>query len=162
MRVIEINADELDPDVIELLELSGKLRSKEQVMRQIVLDALDPLVAFGPEFEFEDRPDDEAYISIEVPGPCSRVDLAQAWVVAQLDARACELVLEADDSADATIRVLRNQHQWLAFWAHRFPNDQFRARFAAQLEDRRTALERLKSAAGQRMQFGLVSELKTI
>jgi len=118
--LIEINVEELDGDVIELLEVSGKLRSREQIMRQFVLDTLDPLVAFGPEFEFEQRPDDEGYISLLVPDVGARVDLAVAWQVAQLDARACAITLDRDGSLDATLRVYGNCVAWLKFWATRF------------------------------------------
>src|SRR5258708_3248292 len=97
MRVIEIDG-KLDDDVEELLLVSGKLRTGEQGVRKVILEAIDPMIATGPEFEFEDRPGDDMWISLEVPDSGSVVDLAVAWRVAQLDARACALVLERDHS----------------------------------------------------------------
>jgi hypothetical protein len=39
MRVLEIDLDELDEDVVELLLVSGKLRTREQLMRKAISDA---------------------------------------------------------------------------------------------------------------------------
>jgi hypothetical protein len=49
MRIIEINLDELDPDLAELLLVSGKVRTEEQLMRKALLDWIDPLIAGGAE-----------------------------------------------------------------------------------------------------------------
>ena len=162
MRIIEIDG-ELDPDVIELLEVSGKLRTKEQIVREIVLEAIDPINAFGPEFIFESRPnDDPMYLSLEVPDFGDQVDLAHAWTIAQLDAKAAALILDRDNSLAATLRVLRNQHQWFAFWASRFPHDGWRQRFATQLAERQEALEALKMKAGCHFRLEVLNELKAI
>ena len=160
-QIIEIDC-ELDPDLIELLELSGKLRTREELMRQIVLDAVDPVIAVGSEFIFEQREDRDDYISLEIPDRNAQVDLAIAWTVAQLDARACALVLETDHSLAATIRVYRNTLDWLAFWSVRHPNDNWRAEFRAQLSVRRAVLQKLKDRAGFRFEFEMLEELKAI
>jgi hypothetical protein len=161
MRVIQIDG-ELDEDVEELLRVSGRVRTKEELMRKAVLDAIDPMIAGGPEFEFEDRPRDERWISLEVPDSSAKVDLAVAWRVAQLDARACALVLERDHSLQATLRVYKNSLDWLRFWSWRHPNDRWRSVFERQLRDRRAGLEALRSEAGLRFRFDLLEELKAI
>jgi hypothetical protein len=161
MRVIEI--DEIDDDVLELLMISGKVKTEAEMMRKAMLDAIDPVNARGPEFEFETRPDgDEMWISLEVPESGATVDLAVAWTVAQLDARACALVLERDGSVEATLRVYRNTLGWLRFWAWRHPNNKYRAMFEAQLEERKAGLAELKRRAGMRFQFEILDELKTM
>ena len=55
MRIIELNLDDLDEDLAELLLVSGKVKTGEQLMRKALLDWIDPLIATGPEFEFEGR-----------------------------------------------------------------------------------------------------------
>jgi hypothetical protein len=163
MRIIEIEeGDRIDGDLLELLIVSGKLKTEEQLMRKALLDAVDPVIATGPEFEFEDRPDDEMYISLDVPDSGSRVDLAVAWTVAQADAKACALVLERDHSFAATLRVYKNTLGWLRFWSRRFPNDQQRMRFERQLSERKARLEWLKDEAGYKFKFHLLEELKAI
>jgi hypothetical protein len=147
MRVIEIDFDDLDLDVIEFLEMSGKLRTREQLMRKFVLDVVDPVIALGDPFIFEQREDRDDYISPEVPGSDAQVDLAVAGRVAELDARACSIVLERDNSFDATFLVYKNTLGWLVFWSHRHPNERWRKRFAEQLEERKEGLEELKTKA---------------
>jgi hypothetical protein len=90
--------DALDDDLKALLSVSDQLRTEEQMAREIILNAIDPVIAFGPRFRFEEREPDDFYISIDVPGPCDQVDLAKALEVAQLDAKACQLTLEEDHS----------------------------------------------------------------
>src|SRR5215471_3034549 len=115
---MQIDLNDLDDDVIELLKVSGRLRTKEALMRELVLDAIDPIVAQGAVFRFEQRPiEDEMYLSLEVPGGGDRVDLAECWKVARLDAEAAARVLDRDDSLAATLRVYANQYRWLAFWS---------------------------------------------
>jgi hypothetical protein len=160
-RIIEINGN-LDDDVEELLRVSGKLRTEEQLMRKALLDAIDPVMPLGPEFEFEARPDEEGWISLEVPDSGSRVDLAIAWRVAQLDARACRLVLERDHSPEATLRVYRNTVDWLRFWSWRHPNDQWREQFERQLSERRAGLQELKERAKYQFRPDIVEELEAI
>src|SRR6266516_2757267 len=48
----------------------------------IILSAIDPLIALGPKFSFDDRE------PLAVPHPCAQVDLGRAWLEAQIDARA--------------------------------------------------------------------------
>jgi hypothetical protein len=162
MRVLEIDLDELDEDVVELLLVSGKLRTREQLMRKAISDALDPIIALGNEFEFEQRPDDELYISLEVPDRNSVVDLALAWRIALLDARACALVLDRDHSLAATIRVYKNVVDWLAFWAVRHPNDRWRAEFGANLAVRRLVVQQFQRRAAVRSKFAMLGELSAI
>ena len=162
MRVIEIDCDGLDPDVLELLSISGKLRTREELMRKLVLDAIDPAIPLGPQFEFEGRPDDPMYLSLEVPDSNAQVDLAQAWTIAQLDAQAASLVLNRDNSLAATIRVYSNQLRWLAFWAWRFPNDLWRRKFEAELIERQAGLNELRMKAQLRLRLDVIEELKAI
>jgi hypothetical protein len=163
MRIIEIDLDELDGDLAELLLVSNKVRTREQLMRRAVLDWIDPIIPSGAEFEFEDRPEgDEMWISLEVPDSGATVDLARAWRVAQADAKACALVLERDHSLEATLRVYRNGLDWLRFWSCRHPNDGWRLRFERQLWERKAGLEELKAEAGMRFRFEVLDELKTM
>jgi hypothetical protein len=161
MNWIEIDG-ELDDDLEELLLISGKLRTREQIIREIVLREIDPIIPLGPEFEFEERPDEEDYISLEVPDSGARVDLAVAWQVAQLDAPACTIILERDHSLAASLRVYKNTIGWLSFWATRHPNDKWRARFEQQLEDRKAGLEALKEKAKWQYDLPMLEELKSI
>jgi hypothetical protein len=162
MRVIEIDLDDLDLDVIEFLEMSGKLRTREQLMRKFVLDVVDPVIALGDPFIFEQREDRDDYISPEVPGSDAQVDLAVAGRVAELDARACSIVLERDNSFDATFLVYKNTLGWVVFWSHRHPNERWRKRFAEQLEERKEGLEELKTKATYQFRLGLLEELRSI
>ena len=161
MHIIEIEG-KLDDDLEELLFISGKLKSREQIMREILLRAIDPAVPLGPEFEFEVRPDEEDYISLEVPDGGSKVDLAVAWQIANLDARACEIVLERDNSTAVILRVYRNQLQWLSFWASRHPNDKWRAIFERQLEQRKAGLKALKDKATLKFNLPVLEELQQV
>src|SRR2546425_1128936 len=86
--------DELDDDLKALLGVSDQLRTEEQMAREIILNAIDPIIALGEPFRFEERDPDDFYISIDVPGPCAQVDLGKAWQVARLDAEACRVTLE--------------------------------------------------------------------
>jgi hypothetical protein len=162
MMFVEVSWDELDPDVVEFLVMSGKLRSREELMRKFVLDAIDPIIALGDEFIFQQREDRDDYISLEVPDSTAQCDLAVAWKVAVLDARACSIVLDRDDSFDATLRVYKNSLGWMTFWSCRHPNEAWRKRFAAQLEERKEGLEELKTKATYQFRLGLLAELKTI
>jgi hypothetical protein len=161
MHIIEIEG-KLDDDLEELLFISGKLKSREQIMREILLRAIDPAIPLGPEFEFEVRPEEEDYISLEVPDSGAKVDLAIAWQVAKLDAQACALVLDRDDSTAATLRVYRNQLQWLSFWSSRHPHDKWRAIFERQLEQRKTGLKALKDKATLRFNLPMLEELQQV
>src|SRR5262245_28263247 len=104
MMILEVGFDDLDDDVKALLEVSDLLRTEEQMMWEIILNAIDPIIASGPRFRFEEREPG----SIDVPHPFAQVDLALAWEVAQQDARACQLTLEHDHSLEATLRAYRN------------------------------------------------------
>ena len=142
--------DELDDDLKALLAVSDQLRTEEQMAREIILNAIDPIIALGPPFRFEEREPNDFYISIDVPHPSAKVDLAQAWQVAQLDARACQLTLEHDHSFEATLRVYRNNLSWLRFWSVRFPDAEWRQRFELELGARRIGLDGLRRKLEQR------------
>jgi hypothetical protein len=120
-------------------------------MIEIEFDNLDDdvkaLLGVSPPFRFEAREPNDFYISIDVPGPCAQVDLAQAWEIAQLDARACQLTLEHDHSFEATLRVYRNNLSWLRFWSVRFPDAEWRQRFELELGARRIGLDGLRRKA---------------
>jgi hypothetical protein len=75
--------DALDDDLKALLSVSDQLRTEEQMAREIILNAIDPIIALGDPFRFERREPDDFYISIDVPGPCDQVDLAEALEVLQ-------------------------------------------------------------------------------
>jgi hypothetical protein len=165
MRIIEIEeGDRIDGDLLEFLLVSGKLKTDEgETMRESILREIDPMIATGPQFSFERRPEgDEMWISLEVPDIGDRVDLAEAWGVAQLDAKACSLVLDRDRSFTASLRVFENTIRWLRFWARRFPSEHQREKFERQLSERQAGLEWLKEEAGYRFQFHRLEELKAI
>jgi hypothetical protein len=115
--MIEIDWDDLDDDVKALLSVSDLLRTEEQLMREMILDAIDPIIASGPPFRFEPREPDQFYISIDVPHPCAKVDLAEALEVYMADAEACRVTLEHDHSLEGTLRVYLNTIAWLRFAA---------------------------------------------
>jgi hypothetical protein len=154
--------DELDDDLKALIAVSDQLRTEEQMVREIILNAIDAIIALGPRFRFEEREPSDFYISIDVAGPCAQVDLALAWEVAQLDARACQLTLEHDDGRDATLRVYRNTIAWLRFLSVRFPDAEWRQRFELELEARRSGLEELKSKARVRFNLEMIQELENV
>src|SRR5262245_36927678 len=128
--MMRIEFDELDDDLKALLDVSGLLVTEEQMKRQIILGAIDPIIATGRHFSFEDRE------PLEMPHPCAQVDLAEAWEVARIDAEACRDLLEDDDGLEATLRAYRNTIGWLRFWSFRFPNADWREQFERELEVR--------------------------
>jgi hypothetical protein len=157
-----IDWNDLDDDVKALLSMSDLLRTEEQLMRDLILDAVDPIIATGPLFRFEPREPNEFCISIDVPHPFARVDLAQAWVVAQQDARACQLILEHDDTLDGTLRAYRNHLSWLRFWSVRFPNEEWRERFEMELGARVAGLNRLRDKAKWKFRLEVVEALENV
>jgi hypothetical protein len=157
--MIEIEWDELDEDVKALLEVSDQLRTEEQMAREIILDAIDPVIAMGPRFRFEEREPDEIG---DVPGPCDQVDLGEAWEVARLDAEACRLILQYDDGLEATLRVYANTIAWLRFWSVRFPNVEWRERFELELEVRKEGLNRLRERARWKAGLEIVEALSNV
>jgi hypothetical protein len=93
--------DALDDDLKALLCGSDQLRTEKEMAREIILNAIDPIIALGAPFRFEEREPNDFYISIDVPAPWAQVDLAIAWEVAQQDARACQLTLLYPHLTDA-------------------------------------------------------------
>jgi hypothetical protein len=154
--------DELDEDLKALLGVCDQLRTEEQMAREIILNAIDPIIALGEPFRFEEREPDDFYISNDVPEPCAQVDLALAWQVAQLDARACGLLLEEDYSLEAALEVFRNTIAWLRFWSMRFPNVEWRERFERELEARKEGLNRLRDKAKWKFELGIVEALSNV
>jgi hypothetical protein len=155
--VISVEFDELDDDVKSLLCVSDLLRTEEQMMREIILNAIDPLIASGPRFSFEDREPIGA-----VPHPCAQVDLGEAWETARVDAEACRDLLEEDNSIEATLRVYRNTIGWLRFWSLRFPNAEWREQFEMELQARQVGLERLRKKARVKFNFEMIQELENV
>jgi hypothetical protein len=88
MMFIDVDWDTLAEDLKALLSVSGRLLTEEQMAREIILGAIDPIIASGPRFSFEDRD------PFDVPHPCAQVDLAKAWTETQIDAVACRDLLE--------------------------------------------------------------------
>lgn len=156
--IVDVEFDELDDDLKALLGVSDLLRTEEQMAREIVLKAIDPIIALGPRFRFEGREPDDFYIG-DVPGPCDQVDLAEAWEVAQLDAEACRVTLQHDHSLEATLRVYRNTIKWLRFWSVRCPNVEWRERFERELHQREKVLNRLRDKAKWRFEFEIAEAL---
>jgi hypothetical protein len=154
--------DALDDDLKALLSVSDQLRTEEQMAREIILNAIDPIIALGDPFRFEEREPDDFYISIDVPGPCDQVDLAKALEVAQLDAKACQLTLEEDHSLEATLRVYCNTISWLRFLSVRFPNAEWRERFERELEARKEGLNRLREKAKWKFRLEVVEALSNV
>jgi hypothetical protein len=160
--MIEVSWDDLDEDVKALLGVSDLLRTEEEIMREIILGAIDPIVASGPPFRFEPREPNQFYISIDVPHPFAQVDLAQAWQVAQQDARACQLTLEYDHSLEATLNVYRNNISWLRFFSVRFPNAEWRERFEMELQARVEGLNRLREKAKWKFDLPMLEALSNV
>jgi hypothetical protein len=154
--------DELDDDLKALLAVSDQLRTEEQMAREIILNAIDPIIALGLPFRFEEREPNDFYISIDVPDSCAQVDLAQAWEVAQQDAKACQLTLEHDHSFEATMRVYRNTIGWLRFWSVRCPNAEWRERFERELQEREKGLDRLQEKAKWKFEFEIMEALNNV
>jgi hypothetical protein len=154
--------DALDDDLKALLCGSDQLRTEEQMAREIILNAIDPIIALGAPFRFEEREPDDFYISIDVPAPWAQVDLAVAWEVAQQDAMACQLTLQHDHSLEATLRVYRNNLSWLRFWCVRFPNGEWRERFERELQVREEGLNNLRDKAKWRFEFEIMEALNNV
>jgi hypothetical protein len=154
--------DALDDDLKALLSVSDQLQTEEQMAREIILNAIDPIIAFGPRFRFEEREPNDFYISIDVPGPCDQVDLAKALEVAQLDARACKLTLQYDHLFEATLRVYCNTISWLRFLSVRFPNAEWRERFERELEARRIGLDGLRRKARATFNLDMMQALENV
>jgi hypothetical protein len=162
MMWLEVEWDDLDDDVKALLSVSDLLRTEEQIMREIILTAIDPIIPTGELFKFEDREPDDFYISSEVPKPFAKVDLAVAWEVAQLDARACKLTLQYDHSLEATLRVYRNTISWLKFLSVRFPDADLRRRLELELEARRIGLDGLRRKARATFNLDMMQALENV
>jgi hypothetical protein len=158
----EFEFDALDDDLRALLGVSDQLRTEEQMAREIILNAIDPIIALGDPFRFEKREHNDFYISIDVPEPWAQVDLAKAWEVARLDAEACRLTLEYDHSLEATLRVYRNTICWLRFWSIRWPNAEWRERFELELEARRIGLDGLRRKARARFNLDMMQALENV
>jgi hypothetical protein len=153
---------EVDDDLGELLVLSNRLRTEEQMVRELILRVIDPIIPTGDLFEFKQREPSDLFISSDVPRPWDRVDLARAWQVAQQDAQACQLVLERDHSIEASLRVYRNIIAWLRFLSVRFPNEEAREEFERQLEERMIGLSALKARARMRFRLEMIEELENV
>jgi hypothetical protein len=151
--------DALEDDLKALLGASDQLRTEEQMMREIILNAIDPIIALGEPFRFEEREPNEIG---EVPKPWAQVDLAEAWDVAQVDAEACRVLLEEDYSVEAALSVYRNTIGWLRFWSVRFPNGEWRERFDRELREREEVLNRLQEKAKWRFEFEIVEALNNV
>jgi hypothetical protein len=160
--VIEFDLDDLDDDLRALLGLSDLLKTEAQMLREMVLDAIDPIVPLGERFKFEKREASPFYISLEVPEPSARVDLAVAWEVAQKDAKACQLVLESDPSVQGVVRVYRNTLGWLRFWSVRFPDAEVRETLTKEFEWRWFGLKALKAKARERFNLEIIRELDAV
>jgi hypothetical protein len=161
MRMIEIDLDELDDDLAEFIIMISK--PKEAAMREIIVRSIDPLQNVGLCFEFEPRPDDEFYLSLEVPPPDADVDIIICWKIAQLDALAASRILDRPySSIEDIVVVYRNLISWLAFWEQRFPSKAWRERFSLQLADRRAGLAALKHKAKYQIRPDIVEELEAI
>jgi hypothetical protein len=162
MIINQFEFDALDDDLKALLSVSDQLRTEEQMGREIILNAIDPIIALGDPFRFERREPDDFYISIDVPGPCDQVDLAKALEVAQLDARACKLTLQYDHSLEATLRVYRNTISWLKFLSVRFPDADLRRRLELELEARRIGLDGLRRKARATFNLDMMQALENV
>jgi hypothetical protein len=145
--------DDFDDDLKALLSVSDQLYGEEEMARKIILHLIDPVIALGEPFSFEQRD------SLEVPLPRAQVDLARAWEVARADAEACRVTLEEDHSIEATLRVYRNTIGWLRFWSNRWPNREWRERFGRELRVRERVLNRLQERAKWRFEFEIVEAL---
>jgi hypothetical protein len=158
-----IDLDDLDTDLAEFLSLTGKLLTPEEAVRKAILRSIDPLKKPGCRFEFEARPNDEFYLSIETP-PCNAdVDLVVAWNVSQQDAIASSKILDRNNSTTSEIiGALRNTIGWLQFWSCRFPDQLWRERFQLLLSERRTGLEALKLKARYQIRPDIERELEAI
>lgn len=148
-----IEWDDLDQDVKSLLSL---LPSKEQMARETILNAIDPIVPSGPRFSFEDRD------PFGVPHPCAQVDLANAWSEARRDVEACRDLLDENNSVRATLIVYSNTIRWLEFWSLRFPNGEWREQFQRQLRVREAGLNRLKEKAKWKFEIKIMNALNNI
>src|SRR5262249_28610654 len=105
---------ERDRELIEAVKYMWGLSVREvcAVARAIFLHEMDPIEADGEQFEVvEAAPGsmpDFCWISPAVPEPNAKVDLLEAWDVAQRDARACRAILECDGSFEAMMTVYAN------------------------------------------------------
>ena len=154
--MIEVEWDDLDDDLKTLFCVSDQLYGEEQMAREIILNLIDPVIALGEPFSFEDRE------GLEVPLPWAQVDLGKAWQVARSDAEACRLTLEEDHSIEATLRVYRNTIGWLRFWSNRWPNREWRQRFERELRVREEVLNRLQDRAKWRFEFEIMEALNNV
>jgi hypothetical protein len=153
---IDVEWDDLDDDLKSLLSISGVLRTEEEMAREIILGAIDPITASGPRFSFDDRE------PLDVPHPCAQVDLARAWSEAQADAVACRDLLAEDGGVEAALMVFRNTIRWLEFWSLRFPNGGWREQFERQLRVREAGLNRLRDRAKWRFEIEIVEALNNV
>jgi hypothetical protein len=153
LKEFEMEWDDLDEDIKSFLSL---LPSRKQMARETILNSVDPIIASGPRFSFEERD------PFDVPHPCSVVDLAKAWSEARNDAEACRDLLNEDDSIEAALIVFRNTIQWLEFWSLRFPNGEWREQIQRQLRVRAMGLNGLKDRAKSRFNIEMMEALNTI
>jgi hypothetical protein len=156
---------ERDRKLIEAVKFMWGISVREvcAMARGIILREMDPIIADGAVFEFVEAAPGSmpnfCWLSPRVPAPNARVDLLEAWDVAQRDARACRATLECDGSIEAALRVYLNTVAWVRFWSVRFPNAEWRAAFAQELEAREEALTELKAGAFRKGKFEVVEAL---
>jgi len=155
---------ERDRKLIEAVKFMWGISVREvcEMARGIILREMDPIEADGEPFVFPTGSRCDSWISPEVPEFNAKVDLLEAWAVAERDASACRQVLEHNHSMGATIRVYVNSIKWMRFWSVRFPDAEWRARFAQELEAREAGLAELRSKAFRKGDLEMIEELANV
>jgi hypothetical protein len=104
------------------------IREVYPMLQKMLTDGLDPIIADGPEFEFDGV--------LDVPPPRAKVNLIEARDECGRQIKTCQMLLECDVECevDAAKAVLRNSIDWMRFWSVRSPTAELREMFGKGLK----------------------------
>ena len=134
----------IQPIYEEISYLTGmSILEVADVMFRIINEASDPERDIdGPIYTFWGGTD-----LGDVPEPHANCNNQEAWKVAQRHARKVKELLENNPTLATLLRCQWNIASWLRYWSVRFPDSDFREKFAAELaaaeEDIARAQERM-------------------
>ena len=114
----------------ELSYLTGmSIREVADMMFRMVNEACDPERDIdGPVYTFWGGVD-----LSDVPEPRANCNNQEAWKMAQRHARRVKELLESNPTLATLLLVQWNIASWLRYWSVRFPDPDFREKFAAEL-----------------------------
>ena len=146
-------------------ETGATIRKICAAARELIMEDLDPIKAEGDPFIWPRSNDDGCgfcWISSVVPAPDANVCVIEALNHWMNDTRACQHVLENDDSIGATVKVLKNTISWLKFWHVRARTPELRGWYGKQLEERLAGVTQLREKAFARGKDRILEALNDV